>query len=258
MEKMKLMRALWRCYPRRYAEPGDYIGLQIGQLKAEIRRIIVALDFDETILEAARDFRPDLILTHHPFIYGTPKAVLSADEKKAELARILVAELETAVVSLHTNFDAAPGGMNDLLADCLDLINVYRCPAFPMMRIGKLENAMEIEVFIDYFMHKTGIGYAGLVNAGSQTIRKIAFIAGGGSGYFRLAQAEGADIFVSGDCPHHVRRDIIRYGMNYLDVPHEIERLFVPALEKTLLSIDPQLEVLPIDHEKETKIYSAR
>lgn len=38
--------------------------------------------------------------------------------------------------------------------------------------------------------------------------------------------------------------------MNYLDVPHEIERLFVDVMKYAIAEIDSKIEVLAIDHEK--------
>ena len=70
MEKMKFMRALWKKYPRKEAEGFDFIGLQIGKLKDDINKVLIALDYDESLLEITREFKPDLIITHHPFIFG--------------------------------------------------------------------------------------------------------------------------------------------------------------------------------------------
>ena len=44
MEKMKFMRALWKKYPRKEAEGFDFIGLQIGKLKDDINKVLIALD----------------------------------------------------------------------------------------------------------------------------------------------------------------------------------------------------------------------
>ncbi|HCY67539.1 MAG TPA: hypothetical protein DHU62_02220, partial [Firmicutes bacterium] len=63
MEKMKFMRALWKKYPRKEAEGFDFIGLQIGKLKDDINKVLIALDYDESLLEITREFKPDLIIT---------------------------------------------------------------------------------------------------------------------------------------------------------------------------------------------------
>ena len=60
---------------------------------------------------------------------------------------------------------------------------------------------------------------------------------------------EGYDIFITGDTPHHIRRDVLAQHYNYLDVAHEVEKIFIPQMKKILLSIDPSLEVIEVDHE---------
>lgn len=252
---MKLMRALWKKYPRSAAFEDDFIGLQVGKLKDTIDRVMICLDFDETIFETALQFKPDLILTHHPFIYGKMNEVLERDVKKKELVDRLRREIDCPIVSMHTNFDNAPDGMNDLFATKLDLINIYRNPRMEMMRIGELPEAMSVEVFMNYIVDKAEVTYASLVNAGSDTIRKVGFICGGGSGYFKSAIDEDCDVYISGDCPHHVRREITRYGMNYIDIPHEVERIFIPKMKDVLLAICPDLEILAVDHEVEARMY---
>ena len=65
-----------------------------------------------------------------------------------------------------------------------------------------------------------------------------------------IALEEGCDIYISGDAPHHVRRGIVTDNFNYLDMPHEIEHIFMPQMKKVLLGIDSSLEVITFDHEK--------
>ena len=82
----------------------------------------------------------------------------------------------------------------------------------------------------------------------------MAIIGGGGSRSWQLAKDAGADIYISGDAPHYVRRDIVNARYNYLDMPHEIEKIFMPTIKKFLLGIDKDLEVIVVDHEKLPKV----
>lgn len=69
-----------------------------------------------------------------------------------------------------------------------------------------------------------------------------------------VAKKEECDIYISGDAPHHVRRDIVNAKFNYLDLPHEIEKIFMPKMEKYLLSIDKDLIIQSFDHERLPKV----
>ncbi|MCH4236048.1 MAG: Nif3-like dinuclear metal center hexameric protein [Bacilli bacterium] len=246
-----LIRKLAVRFPKSiaYKNHDRRIGLQTGKLKEWTSRIVLALDLDETIANQVLDINPDLVLTHHPFIFGPRMAVLNSDPLKLEL----VTRLDEALVpvySLHTNFDEGKDGMNDALAEALGLDNIHPLETEKMARGGNLPQPMTIDEFVKYALLRLDVPYGSIINAGKKTIERVAIIGGGGSRSWRKAAAEGFDIFISGDTPHHVRRDIIRYQFNYLDVPHEVERIFLGQMQKILLEIDPTLEVIIIDQEK--------
>ena len=83
---------------------------------------------------------------------------------------------------------------------------------------------------------------------------RIGIVGGGGSRDWVVARDEGCDIYISGDAPHHVRRSIVNEKLNYLDLPHEVEKIFMPTMKKILLSLDPTLEILMVDHEELPKV----
>jgi dinuclear metal center YbgI/SA1388 family protein len=100
--------------PSQYAEAWDNVGLQLGDPASQVSRIMVALDPGSPAVEAAVEARCQLLVTHHPFIF-TPLKKISAADETGRLA-ILALKNDLAVISLHTNYDIAPGGVNDLLA----------------------------------------------------------------------------------------------------------------------------------------------
>ena len=122
------------------------------------------------------------------------------------------------------------------------------------MRIGELKEAMSIEEFARFAKAKLDVDYGLLIDEGNQMIKKVGIVGGGGSRDWFIARDEGCDIYISGDAPHHVRRAIVNEHFNYLDVPHEVERIFMPQMKKILLEIDPTLNVLIVDHEEMPKV----
>ena len=250
MKTRLLLQKLAKRFPKRYAKMNhDFVGLMTGKLPEEVNNILLCLDFDQEVFSLSEENKPDLILTHHPFIYGTRARILESDKLKEELCQ-KIDELGVPVYSMHTNFDTGKDGMNDALAELLGLNNVYAPEACIMMRIGELEEAMPIEEFAKFAKAKLDIDYALLVANGSPTVKKVGIVGGGGSRSWTVARDEGCDIYISGDTPHHVRRSIVNEHFNYLDVPHEVERVFMPQMKKILLEIDPKLHVLMVDHEK--------
>ena len=254
MNTRLLLRQLAKRFPKRYAKMNhDYVGLMTGKLPEEVHKIILCLDFDLEVLPLIKENVPDLIITHHPFIYGTKYQVFKFDKRKEDLCREIDA-LGVPVYSIHTNFDTGKDGMNDALAEALELTNVYAPEKEIMMRIGELKEAMPVEEFAKFAKAKLNVDYGLLIDEGKPIVKKVGIIGGGGSRDWPVARDEGCDIYISGDVSHHIRRDIVNEKFNYLDLPHEIEKIFIPQMKKILLSIDPTLEVLMVDHEELPKV----
>jgi dinuclear metal center YbgI/SA1388 family protein len=100
--------------PAWMANPGDPVGLQAGDPKWPVRRILVALDLTAASLAAARRARCRMIVVHHP-VFHSPVARMDESAPAAKLAGDL-ARLRMAVFTAHTNFDTVPDGINDILA----------------------------------------------------------------------------------------------------------------------------------------------
>jgi len=253
MKSKTFLRLMAVRFPKRLAESFDRVGLMTGKLPEEIHKVMLCLDLDWEILPRVKEFHPDLIITHHPFIFGTKYRVFRNDESK----RLLCEEIDRLgipVYSFHTNFDSGKGGMNDALAEALQLKNVYIPELNKMMRIGYLKEETDIFSFAGYAKHHLDVNYGLLIHEGKPIIKKVGIIGGGGSRDWPVAQKEECDIYISGDVSHHVRRDIVNAKFNYLDLPHEIEKIFMPIMEKYLLQIDKDLVIKAYDHEKLPKV----
>jgi len=126
--------------PSQYAEAWDNVGLQLGDPAAQVSRIMVALDPGSPAIEAAIEARCNLLVTHHPFIFTPLKKISGADETGRLTIRALKNDL--AILSLHTNYDIAPGGVNDLLAARLGVLG-----ALPL-RITGAQEQLKLVVFV--------------------------------------------------------------------------------------------------------------
>jgi putative NIF3 family GTP cyclohydrolase 1 type 2 len=113
---------------------------------------------------------------------------------------------------------------------------------------------MSAEEFAKMANKAFNVHYSLLINKGKKEIRSVAIIGGGGSGNWPIAKDNGYDIYVSGDAPHHVRRDIVNAKYNYLDMPHEIEKIFMPTMKKLIHELDESIEIVVIDHEVEPTV----
>jgi dinuclear metal center YbgI/SA1388 family protein len=109
-------------YPSAWAVSGDRVGLEAGHPGKQIDRILVALEATPAVVAEAATRGAQLLLTHHPLLYQPRQDVREDRPGGMLLADILRARL--ALFSCHTNLDIAPGGLNDYLAQELELTGV--------------------------------------------------------------------------------------------------------------------------------------
>jgi dinuclear metal center YbgI/SA1388 family protein len=107
--------------PKQYAMEGDRIGLQIGRLNKPMHRVMIALDVLEEVVDEAIEKEVDLIIAHHPLIYRPLKNIMTDQMPGRMIEKLLKHDI--TVYAAHTNLDVAKGGVNDLLAEALELSN---------------------------------------------------------------------------------------------------------------------------------------
>ena len=104
------------------AEEWDNVGLQVGDHAASVKRVMIALDPLPDVVELAIASNCQLLLTHHPLIFSPLRQVTSSTTTGRLVLKAAAAGL--AVAAMHTNYDIASGGLNDLLAKRLGLESV--------------------------------------------------------------------------------------------------------------------------------------
>jgi len=107
--------------PKGLAMEGDKVGLQIGRLNKKVERVLVTLDVLENVIDEAIKKDVQLIIAHHPPIYRPLKNVITDTTQGRMIEKLLRNDI--AVYAAHTNLDVATGGVNDLLAEALEIQN---------------------------------------------------------------------------------------------------------------------------------------
>ncbi|MBC7961440.1 MAG: Nif3-like dinuclear metal center hexameric protein [Steroidobacteraceae bacterium] len=100
--------------PVALAESWDNPGLQVGDPVAEVRLIMVALDPTPDVINSAVAASCQLLVTHHPLIFKPLKSISTATPQGSLIHTAIKGGL--SIISMHTNYDIATGGLNDLLA----------------------------------------------------------------------------------------------------------------------------------------------
>ena len=128
MKRAEFIRKMEKIAPPELAE--DFDEGRIGLLfegKDEIERVACALDATPAVTKKAAEGRFDALVVHHPAFWNPMHAVTG---RAAEILRPLVTA-EVNLYAMHTNFDHASGGINDALAETLQLKDCVKLDATP-------------------------------------------------------------------------------------------------------------------------------
>ena len=126
--------------PKELAAEWDNVGLQVGSYNQEVAKVLVALDVNEAVMEEAIEQDVDLIVSHHPFIFSELESV-RFDTATGSLIQKAIKN-DIAIYSAHTNYDIAPGGLNDFLAEKLAVKNTSP------LQVTTTEELKKIVVFV--------------------------------------------------------------------------------------------------------------
>ena len=121
----------------------DNTGLLCGHSQKCVKKILVALDpFEDTCKEAVAK-QADLLITHHPLIFGQGLTAVN-DSSETGRSLLTLSENGIAAINAHTNLDCATGGVNDVLAEAIGLQDT-KTVMFPERNYGLLRHGYVAE-----------------------------------------------------------------------------------------------------------------
>lgn len=117
-----VINALEAFAPIEDAESWDNPGFLVGDRNHEIHKVLVALDVIDPVIDEAVKIGADMIVTHHPIVFGAVKKVTTDTPLGTKLVRLIKNNIDH--YAAHTNLDAAMGGTNDVFAELIGLNDV--------------------------------------------------------------------------------------------------------------------------------------
>jgi dinuclear metal center YbgI/SA1388 family protein len=117
-----ILAALAARAPFERAADWDPVGLVLGDPGAQVRRIAVCHEVTEAVVAALESDPVDLLVAYHPLLFEPTNRLVAGATPEGRALRLVRAGVALGVV--HTNFDVAPGGTADALADALGLADV--------------------------------------------------------------------------------------------------------------------------------------
>ncbi len=179
-------------------EEWDNSGFLLGDFRKEVKRVVLSLDASKKAAQFARSVGADLLLTHHPVIFGGVKEI----KKGSALYEFVNADI--AVICAHTSFDRAKDGINYNLASILGLENVKNIDT-TFIVTAQLENEMSIDDFAVYVAEC--LDCHGLRYTDSEKMIKTVALGGGACAEYIPQAMANADCFLTGDLKYHEMLD---------------------------------------------------
>ena len=237
--------------PRAMKMDWDNVGLLCGRKEKEVRKILVALDPFRNVIDEAIQIGADCIVTHHPLIFRNPLMAVNEDSETGRCVLTLI-EHGIAAINAHTNYDLAPGGVNDVLARTLGLqdISVINPEGvddegrpYGLLRCGTVGEA-SLQAFLADVQKKLNCDGLRYVSNG-RPVRKVAVGGGSCADEMGEALAAGCDTFVTADVKYNQFRTAYELGLNLIDAGHfHTENPAMPVLAEKLRAAFPGTEVI--------------
>lgn len=253
----EIEQRLFSWAPRESAMDWDNVGHLVGDPEQEVERILVALDITERVVQEAIDCGAQLIVSHHPVMnvrwHEREMQTLRPDTRLGGVLTALVKN-NISAICMHTNLDAADGGVNDALAEKLGLLQTEYLTDEKIGRVGTLKCQIPLVEFTRFVVKSLGCNGLRYTDCG-RPVHRVA-VGGGACGeYIAQAIALGCDTFVTSDLRYHDFLDTKE--LNLIDAGHfPTEQVIVPELCRRLQAAFSAVSVsTSISHQSEVIQY---
>jgi dinuclear metal center YbgI/SA1388 family protein len=248
----EVAHALW---PLADAEAWDAPGLVVGDPRAEISAVHLAVDAVVDTADEALELGAQLLLVHHPLLLRGVTSVAEDRYKGAVIARLIRGGC--ALLAAHTNADIVADGTSAVLARALGLQDTR--PIVPaasdatlgLGRLGVLPEPVtlgELARGLQQVLPATAQGIRGAGDYGAE-VRRVALCAGAGDSLLAHPEVLGADVYITSDLRHHPASEArenarVAGGPALLDVSHwAAEWLWLDTAAEALRAAVPELTV---------------
>lgn len=224
MEYKKLINIIEEIAPPHLAESWDNSGVQIYTGKKNISAVLVCLEINRDVIAEAERRGMDMIVSHHPLIFGGTDCIDAGDGQTGEYITRLIRS-DICVYSAHLSFDNAPLGNNYYMAQLLQLTNTAR----PMDNedgipglTGDLPLPMDLDEACAHVTKALKLPdcYIRTVGDPGAILKKVGLCTGGGGEFLDIAIKEGCDLFITGDVKFHEAQKAKAKGIALIDAGH--------------------------------------
>lgn len=252
----QVLEILEQIAPPELACSWDNVGLLVDAGRP-VTSIMAALDITADVVRDAAESGCELIVSHHPVIFDPLRRVTAED------VPAMLLQNGISAICMHTNLDAAAGGVNEVLAGIFGMQDPEPF-AEGCGRVGSIE-----PITVPQLARKAQQELAARCNAPDagpavqvkfadtgKPVRRLAVISGAGGSLFEEALAVGADCLLTGEANHHHACDAKRLGLSLIAAGHYATEFPVTAaVAEKLRAALPGVEVLVSTANKDPYTY---
>ena len=226
----EIIEIIEHTYPKHAAEKWDNVGLLVGRTDKEVKKIFVALDATDEVIESAIESGADMIVTHHPMIFSPMKKITNEHFIGSRVVKLL--QHDISYYAMHTNYDVL--GMAELSGKILGLqeMEVFEVTdvekGIGYGRIGNLEKEFTLAECCKLVKQRFSLAGVRLFGDMNQVVKCAAILPGSGKDMIATAISKGANVYITGDISHHDGIDALAQGLAVIDAGHYgLEHIFI-------------------------------
>ena len=191
--------------PLSIQEKWDNSGLCIGSPGAPVTSVLLGLDCTPELVDEAIECGADMIITHHPLIFGGLKKITPDDMVGEAVFKAIKAGI--SIYAAHTNADKVIAGVSGAMAAKLGLTDVQILEedgeGTGLGVVGNLPELMTAEQAVELVKSRFALKAVRTSKPVEGMIERVAMCGGSGGSLISAAKAAGAQLYLSGDISYH-------------------------------------------------------
>ena len=226
----EIIKIIEETYPKHAALEWDNVGLLVGRTEKEVKKVYIALDATDEVIDEAISGGADMLLTHHPMLFAPLKKITDEHFIGSRVVKLL--QHDISYYAMHTNYDVL--GMADLSgkilglqnAEVLEVTNVEKNEG--VGRAGDLRESMTLEECCELVKRMFNIPSVRLFGDKNAVVKRAAISPGSGKHMTSYALQKQAEVLITGDIDHHEGIDALAQGLAIIDAGHYgLEAIFI-------------------------------
>ena len=221
-----VMNVIEKEYPLNYALSWDNVGLLVGRDDKEVKKIYIALDATDEVIDEAVKNGADMLITHHPMIFSPIKKIHNLDFVGGRILKLI----QEVTAEGDIGEEDEPEGIG---------------------RVSDLEIPMTLRECCEDVKDAFHLGTVKVFGNLEDKVKRIAICPGSGKSVIQAALDKHADVLITGDIGHHEGIDAVAQGLAIIDGGHYgIEHIFIEDMRQYLEKNLKDVEVIaaPIIH----------